>query len=96
MGTSFIEYRIHTKFDMDEEIPPEEIENAYWRILENCEDSVEVKRFLNYFELIQVHYGSDLEVSSHGSGFPNTPDDLRNARFVAFDIGILMNAADGI
>jgi len=54
-------------FDMDEEIPPEEIENAFWRIVENCEDNV------------QVHYGSDLDVSNTGSGFPNDPEDLKQA-----------------
>jgi len=54
-------------FDMDEEIPPEEIEHAFWRIVENCEDNV------------QVHYGSDLDVSTTGSGFPNDPEDLKKA-----------------
>jgi hypothetical protein len=40
---------------------PEEIENAYWRIVERGDESV------------QVHYGSDLDVTEHGSGFPNDP-----------------------
>lgn len=48
--------------------PPEEvIENAYWRIVEQSEETV------------QVHYGSDLDVGTHGSGFPMDPEELKHA-----------------
>jgi len=45
----------------------EEIEELYWRI-------VEVQKVPVY-----VHYGSDLDVISHGSGFPMDQEELKKA-----------------
>lgn len=55
------------KWFPNEEPTPKQIEEAYWKTVELSEESV------------QVHYGSDLDVATHGSGFPMDPDDLRNA-----------------
>lgn len=52
--------------DIDK-VPSDLIEDAYWRIVENAD------------ECVQVHYGSDLDVSIYGSGFPSEPEDLKNA-----------------
>eukprot|EP00027_Filamoeba_sp_ATCC50430_P002798 CAMPEP_0168545640 /NCGR_PEP_ID=MMETSP0413-20121227/3067_1 /TAXON_ID=136452 /ORGANISM="Filamoeba nolandi, Strain NC-AS-23-1" /LENGTH=899 /DNA_ID=CAMNT_0008575753 /DNA_START=158 /DNA_END=2857 /DNA_ORIENTATION=- len=52
--------------DIDK-IDPKVIENLYWKIVETAEENV------------QVHYGSDLDVGCHGSGFPNTKEWLEQA-----------------
>lgn len=45
----------------------QEMENLYWKIVETADEAV------------QVHYGSDLDVSICGSGFPKDPQSLKNA-----------------
>lgn len=54
-------------FGDDENASPSDIENTYWRIVENAEEAV------------QVHYGSDLDVGTYGSGFPGreNPSELK-------------------
>lgn len=52
--------------DIDK-VDPKVIENLYWKIVETAEENV------------QVHYGSDLDVGCHGSGFPSTKEWLDQA-----------------
>jgi len=54
----------------------EEIEKEYWRIIETCEDYV------------QVDYGSDLDVLKHRSGFPR---EFRNSNNPLAKCGWNMN-----
>lgn len=54
-------------FPGQENPSPDLVEDTYWRIVEEAEEAV------------QVHYGSDLDVGTHGSGFPREPEDLKNA-----------------
>jgi histone demethylase JARID1 len=56
---------------LKEWVPPNVVEREYWRIVETGE------------ERVIVHYGSDLDVLEHGSGFPldpTSPDPELRAR----------------
>lgn len=52
-----------TEIDIDK-VSYADIERVYWHIVDSCNEQV------------QVHYGSDLDIGTHGSGFPNSPTDL--------------------
>eukprot|EP01113_Clastostelium_recurvatum_P018013 TRINITY_DN2125_c0_g1_i1.p1 TRINITY_DN2125_c0_g1~~TRINITY_DN2125_c0_g1_i1.p1 ORF type:complete len:842 (+),score=204.27 TRINITY_DN2125_c0_g1_i1:177-2702(+) len=65
--TSTSLYNTPTLSPLDLSLPPSpspsptSIESEFWRIIEASEESV------------QVQYGSDIDVTKHGSGFPMTP-----------------------
>eukprot|EP01119_Soliformovum_irregulare_P023243 TRINITY_DN809_c0_g1_i2.p1 TRINITY_DN809_c0_g1~~TRINITY_DN809_c0_g1_i2.p1 ORF type:complete len:516 (-),score=111.82 TRINITY_DN809_c0_g1_i2:71-1618(-) len=53
-------------FPSEELAKPNTVENAYWKIVETSDETV------------QVHYGSDLDVTMHGSGFIMEPTEERH------------------
>eukprot|EP01117_Protostelium_nocturnum_P012549 TRINITY_DN4622_c0_g1_i4.p1 TRINITY_DN4622_c0_g1~~TRINITY_DN4622_c0_g1_i4.p1 ORF type:complete len:583 (+),score=168.82 TRINITY_DN4622_c0_g1_i4:350-2098(+) len=68
------------KWFSDTEPTEEDIENTFWHIVESGDKKV------------QVHYGSDLDIKSHGSGFPNDLKTLSSSRTSQWNMNLFPKA----
>ncbi|PRP86884.1 peptidyl-prolyl cis-trans isomerase-like 4 [Planoprotostelium fungivorum] len=68
------------KWFPEEDAKVEDIEATFWHIVEAAD------------QVVQVHYGSDLDVGTHGSGFPNDRATMASPNTSAWNMNLFPKA----